>query len=119
MPALSLWPPPQASSEGTLSIAYVRQLPRPDEDMDVVEIPRFLDGVFVTALQKHARGFEEHDKTSLEVSMEDLKRSALFVDSEYRDGELMPNIGPMTGGHVSASSSGWINWDTGATSALP
>jgi hypothetical protein len=51
--------------------------------------------------------------------LESLKRSEMFEDAEYADSEIMPNIGPMVAGHVVQSSSGWINWDTGATSALP
>jgi hypothetical protein len=118
-PALALWPAPTADQVGTLSIAYVREARRPTEDVDVIDIPQFLDHVFITALQIVARGFEEHEINPMHERLESLKRSEMFEDAEYADSEIMPNIGPMVAGHVVQSSSGWINWDTGATSALP
>ncbi len=117
-PALGLWPAPSANSTGTLSITYTKQIPRVGNDTDFIQIPEWMDMLFVDALQRCARGWEEFDVGGFAERLEPLRNSRLFDDCEDRDSDMMPSLGPMNAGHVTTRG-GWINWDTGRASALP
>jgi len=118
-PALGLWPVPQSDQADVLSISYARSIPRIGNDTDEIQIPEWMDGLFVDALQRVARGWEDFDTGGIAERVEPLRNSRLFDDAEDRDSDMMPSYGPMNSGWIEATRGGWINWDTGRASALP
>ena len=118
--SFALWPTPTADSvgQGDISIVYDRQFTRVSNDCDYVDIPDYLEGIFLQALLLAGRGWEESDRGFPFERLQGLHRSDEFMLAMESDGMAVPSVGGMVNTHVNQRG-GYIQWDTGKTSALP
>src|SRR5690606_16787417 len=70
----------------------------PAEDEDALDLPAWLEPLFLAVLTAVARGLDEEDVASAELRFESVRSSRLWADAEARDGGVQADVGVIENG---------------------
>lgn len=111
---LELYPTPASTTTtGYFRLAYRRDWREVTGDQAKIDLPRYLEVYFITALGEFVRSVEDYSKLEEQTGrpgwsrMDMFKRSEWFRDACSRDGGVQTHYGMIENGAASASSSSW------------
>lgn len=109
--ALRLWPTPAEASSAFYSITYQRDWKVLDGDQDIIDIPEWMEPLFVLALREMAVALEEEDGSGAPAyaRLDAFTRSVFWVQTCSRDGGSSKSLGSLGGGAASAPA---LTWDS-------
>jgi hypothetical protein len=96
-PRLEIWPPNSVTEEKFV-IFYRGGWRTPTTDTQPLDIPTWLEPLYVEVLKEVARGHEMEDEMPLYMRLDRLKQSQMFRDATLRDGTSQIDLGIMGGG---------------------
>lgn len=91
---------PTVSESETFMLAYHAAWKEACSDTDVIQIPTFMDALYLMVVMAFAQGYDEHDNGSLDARLSEIVNGPLFKSAAQRDGSMQPSIGMMQGGAV-------------------
>jgi len=106
VPILKLWPSLTANDARELTIFYRAGWIEVSEDSDYVQLPLWLEALFIEVCKAWARGTEEEDTASLSERLFAIQNSPLYLTAIRRDGMVQPDFGPLRGGAVETEPKG-------------
>ncbi len=107
-PRLDLWPDPPAGTTETLSIFYKASWPRVTTSDEEVQIPEWMEPLYIHWLRAYAKGYEDDadDQPGVNQRLAAVVNGPLYMGAVDRDGRLQPEYGPLRGGAVQIQPSG-------------
>jgi hypothetical protein len=96
IPILELYPTPVSTDNQALTI-YYRSGWTPPLNLDEssqINIPEYLEPLYIQILRAFARGYEEEDQASLDTRLQALYTGVLFLTCAERDGMIQHQYGP-------------------------
>jgi hypothetical protein len=97
VPRLEIWPPNNTTEEKFV-IFYRGGWRAPATDDQALDLPAYLEPLFIELLKEVVRGHEMEDQAPLYLRLEQIKASSLFRDATLRDGTSQIDLGIMGGG---------------------
>ncbi len=97
-PRLELWPTPNTSQTGVLTVIYRRNWATLTDDGDTVRIPGFMKGLYLSIVRAIALGYEDQDAASKAVRLAEIQAGPEFRAAINRDAEMQTDFGPLRGG---------------------
>jgi len=95
---LEIWPDPTANTSGAFTIFYRAGWTWLSGDSVMVEIPEFIDSLFLRLVRYFTRGYEREDVIDMGQMLTSVMNSPEFVMAAKRDGNTQPYVGPLRGG---------------------
>lgn len=106
-PILVIYPTPTSNEDSFFRIIYRAKWDPLTKDTDTVDIPAWMEGLFLIACTEWARGLIEEDSAPVDVRMERVRASTLFDTAMRQDGRVQNSYGHLRGGFVRRSSRSW------------
>lgn len=103
-PVLRLWPSVSSGSD-QLTVYYHARWTEVTQDSDRLEIPVFMESLFLEMAFAFAQSYEEHDLGDLSTRLSQLQASPLMYAAMSEDGGLQEELGEMGGGAAAMSYS--------------
>jgi hypothetical protein len=100
VPILKIWPAPSANEASTFSLFYRAGWVDVDNSNDYIQIPEWMEALFIQLCITWVRGFKEEDEASLSRRLVEIEQSPLYAACIRRDGMIQPDYGPVRGGAV-------------------
>lgn len=98
VPRLEIYPTTQTSVSNALKLNYVAGWQTLTSDSVVVEIPDFVDNLYIQLVRSFARAYAQEDTAQLDVRLSVIHKGPLYKAAIDRDGEVQGNMGQMLGG---------------------
>lgn len=114
VPILEIWPSPSANQTGALRIMYRSRWTHLYTDGGMIQLPEFVESLYVWIARTYAAGYERGDAVSIHQRLAELKLSPIFEAAVRSDGQVQPFYGrPRHGGAVMhrrrhTEDHGWI-----------
>ncbi len=102
-----LWPTPSTTGTDYFTLAYRSGWLKVTSDNDKVDLPSWLDGVFVQWVRAYAHGLEDEDLGATEQRLQVIRSSQMFLDAQIRDGAMQPELGEIRGGMAAPDGGGF------------
>ena len=97
-PRIELWPTPATNDANAVTIFY-RAGWKTVEDLDEnLNLPSWLESVYLQLLRAFARGYERESEASTSARVAEIIAGPLFLAAVNRDKVSQPDYGPMMGG---------------------
>lgn len=93
-----LWPTPASTSAGYFTLFYQSGWLSVSDDDDKVDLPSWLEPVFIQWVRNYAEGLEDSDLGQVEQRLEMLLGSQLMQRAMARDGAMLNDLGQPMGG---------------------
>ncbi len=111
---IDLWTTPLADDPAAIRIYYRRGWNRLDDDSDYVDIPEWLEGLYLQAVRAYARGYQMEDSTgAVPRLLEEIWRSKEFANKRMRDDQIQPRYGVIRNGAAASHGSSDPFWNFG------
>lgn len=97
---IDIYPVPSGGEVGTgeeFTLYYVSTWKRVDDDDDFLNIPTWMEGLYIQLLRAFARGYEEEDDATLSMRIDEIQRGPLWTAAVDRDNEQQWELGPIKG----------------------
>lgn len=106
---LDIWPTPTESSSDFYRVTYQRGWTRVTTDSDYVDIPEWMEPLFVAAVREMAVGLEEEDSAGVPsyARLEAFAQSGFFKRFAAQDGGVSSQLGTIRGGAAEAPAFSW------------
>lgn len=101
VPRLELYPVTQTNQTGVLKLTYLAGWRSIDSDQANVDIPDYVEPLYIQLVRAFARAYEEEDTAPLDVRLETISKGTVFKAARERDGETQASLGLMSGGAAS------------------
>lgn len=98
--AVELWPAPSATIANGLTLFVRKGWDHPQTDTTKLKVPEWIEPLFLQVLRAYALGFEADEIDTVDVRIERLRNSRMFMEMTRRDGSVQPYTGLIRGGHV-------------------
>lgn len=105
VPLLEVWPDQSTNQTGAWTIFYRGGWARLSGDSVNIDVPEFLDSLYLRLVRAWARGYEREDEMPMEEHLFRIKNSPEFIDAAKRDGMIQPYRGRLAGGGARIHSS--------------
>ncbi len=107
-PRLDLWPDPPAGTTETLSIFYKASWPRVTTSDEEIQIPEWMEPLYIHWLRAYAKGYEDDadDQPGVSQRLAAIVHGPIYAGAVDRDGRLQPEYGPLRGGAVQSMPTG-------------
>ncbi len=99
-PYIELSYAPTVSESSTFMLAYYARWQDVTTDTETLQIPSFMEPLYLQTVLAFAQGYDEHDVGSLDERLAALMQGPLMLTAKRRDGSMQPSIGMMQGGAV-------------------
>jgi len=107
-PRLEIAPTPSAVDR--ISIFYRVKWPSITEDAEIAPVPDWSESLLIAYVRAFAQGYEEENFMQ---RVAEVDQSPLFHRTAIQDGMLLPDYGPIEGGHISSyRENGRLPFDT-------
>jgi hypothetical protein len=93
VPLLEIWPSPGSNQTGALRIFYRSRWTHLYSDSATIDIPEFMESLFVWIARSFARGYEREDEGSIHTRMAEIMASPHFMVAKKSDGAIQPYFG--------------------------
>ena len=97
-PILEIWPTPSANTVGAMRIFYRSRWAEITADSVEVEIPDFVNDLYVWITRAYASGYVRNEVASIHARLAEVRASPIFEVARRSDGMTQPNVGVLTGG---------------------
>lgn len=104
VPRLEIWPDPQSSQTGVFTIFYRAGWTRVTQDSVNIDVPQWIDSLFLRLVRYFARGYEREDVFEMRQMLDSVMDSPEFIMAAHRDGMTQPFYGKLRGGGAQAHS---------------
>lgn len=101
-PRLRIWPTPDSSETGAVTIYYRAKWARRTDDNQTVYLPEFLHPLFIELVREYALGWEEADQVPLSERLAALSLGPLWSAAQSTDGLIQPSVGVLSNGIADA-----------------
>ena len=101
-PRLDLWPAPSADSADAFRIYYRGGWKSVEDGDEFLYMPEWIETLYLFIVRAFARGYERESEFSINAFLAECSEGPLYIKAQQRDKEMTPDMGPMTGGAVSA-----------------
>lgn len=114
VPLLEIWPSAGSNSTGALRIFYRSRWTHLYSDSAAIDIPEFMEELYIWIARAWARGYEREDEGSLHLRIAEVMASPLFMVAKKSDGMIQPFYGKTRHGGAEVwrrgrhSDQGWI-----------
>ena len=108
---LEIYPTPSSTTTEALTLYYRAGWARVYDDRKAIQIPAYVEPLYIELLRAFARGYEEEDQASLSERISEVWRGPLFAVSVDRDASVQPDYGPLRNGAAASMHRGAQNWD--------
>ena len=98
VPILEIWPSSGSNQTGALRIFYRSRWAHLYSDSAAIDIPEFVESLYVWIARAYARGYEREDEGSLHARLQEVMASPVFDVAKRSDGQIQPHYGPPRGG---------------------
>jgi hypothetical protein len=99
VPILEIWPSSGSNNTGALRIFYRSRWTNLYSDTAAVEVPEFMESLYVWLARAYAAGYERNDVASIHQRVAEIMASPLFDSAKRSDGQVQPFTGrPRYGG---------------------
>ena len=98
VPLLETYPSAGSSQAGAYRIVYRSRWARITADSQQINIPEWMEGLFIKIVRAYAAGYERADVMSLEMRLAEIHASPLFEIAKRSDGMVQPYYGRIKGG---------------------
>lgn len=114
---MEVWPTPRVDQLNAFLLFYRASLNRiVNHATDSIEIPSFLDPLYLELCRAYARGVHEEDEANLSARMDDVMSRSVFLTAVEHDDTQQMDYGPLRG---VASTEGWFYRDWGSDVTVP
>lgn len=113
-PILEVWPSASANATGALRIFYRSKWTRVSSDSGTIELPEFIEDLYVWLARAFVAGYERGDQKSIHVRLAEIGVSPLFEAKKKADGRIQPNFFRTRNGGVAlhrkrqGTANGWL-----------
>lgn len=113
-PLLEIWPSASANETGALRIFYRSRWTRVATDTAQIEIPEFIDTLYVWLARAFASGYERGDQKSIQVRLAEIMAGPIFDAAKKADGRAQPQLrrvrngGAVTNRRHYGGDRGWL-----------
>lgn len=96
VPVLELYPTPITTDASALTVYYRSGWTPPINlnDQSTIQIPEYIEPLYIQLLRAFARGYEEEDQGSLDARLAELYGGVLYRTAAERDGAIQHQYGP-------------------------
>jgi hypothetical protein len=98
VPLLEIWPSPSSNQNGVLRLFYRARWQQLYSDSDMVNIPEWMESLYVWIARAYARGYEREDEASLHARLQEIVQSPIFEATKLSDGATQPSFNRPRGG---------------------
>jgi hypothetical protein len=98
VPQLEVWPDPGSDQNGVWTLFYHAGWTRLTSDSVNIDIPEFIDSLYLRIARAFALGYEREDVASMEQRLGAIAAGPEFRAAAKRDGEVQPFYGRIVGG---------------------
>lgn len=98
VPLLEIWPSAGANETGALRIFYRSRWTHLYSDSASIDIPEFVESLYVWIVRAYARGYEREDDATIHVRLAEIMASPIFLAAKRSDGQIQPFMRPRFGG---------------------
>lgn len=98
VPILELYPSSQSIQNGAFTIFYRGGWDRVTTDSANIDVPEFIDSLFLRLVRAFARGYEREDSVTMNQLLLEIQQGPEFVMAARRDGMIQPYKSRLTGG---------------------
>lgn len=98
VPRLELYGTFPANISDALKLTYVAGWTNITSDTTSIEIPDFIDILYIQLVRTFARAYAQEDEAQLDLRLEVIHKGRTFRAAKDRDGEMQPTLGMMLGG---------------------
>ena len=114
---LELYPTPSTTTTEALTLYYRAGWSRVYDDRKPLQMPAYIEPLYIELLRAFARGYEEEDQGSLSTRLNEIMKGAIFAISVDRDSSVQPDYGPIRNGAAAEMHRGKQHWDFNTISA--
>jgi hypothetical protein len=97
-PILEIAPGAGANETGAFRLFYRSRWAHMTADDTQIDVPTFVEALFVQIVRAFARGYEREDAGSLDARLTEIERGPVFRSAKRSDGNIQPNFGKLRGG---------------------
>jgi hypothetical protein len=115
---LALWPTPAEDVHGAGFLSYRRRWTVIPAETATIEIPSWMDMLYLEVVRAVARGWHEEDEASIIERLAPIWRSQEFQNATERDAGQQRSFGPMRGLAHQSRARG-RDWGSGTTVPMP
>lgn len=99
-PQIELSAEVSTSQTAAFLLPYVARWAEIASDDDVLQMPSFMEPLFLEIVFAFAQGYDEHDLSMRDERLALIRAGDTFMAARRRDGGAQPSLGQMTGGAV-------------------
>jgi hypothetical protein len=97
-PILEIYPSPSANATGALRISYRSRWSDLSTDTSQIDIPDFVQDLFLFIARAYAAGYVRNDVASIHARLEEIQDGPIFRAATMSDGATQPYYGQLRGG---------------------
>jgi len=97
-PILEIWPNPSDNATGAMRIAYRSRWVDVSADSAQIDIPGWIEDLFIFIARAYAAGYERSSVASIHTRLQEIKMSPIFEAAKRSDGMAQPYVGQIQGG---------------------
>ena len=87
-PVLEVWPSPSAAATGALRIFYRSRWTRVSTDTAQIEIPEFVESLYIWLARAFAAGYERNEQASIHQRLAEIQAGPVFDAAKKADGRV-------------------------------
>lgn len=106
VPQLEIYPTPGADQNGAWTVIYNADWTRLTADSVNIDIPEWLDSLYLRLTRAFALGYEREDVASMEQRLAAIEAGPEYRNAARRDGMVQPTFGRLEGGGPRVHGSG-------------
>lgn len=113
-PILEVWPSPSAAAAGALRIFYRSRWSRVSTDSAQIEIPEFVESLYIWIARAFAAGYERNEQASIHQRLAEIQAGPVFDAAKKADGRAQTkysrirNSGVMVNRKRDSGDQGWL-----------
>ena len=98
MPRLEIWPTPATSQQDVFLVHYRGGWTEIRSDNDVINVPTWLEGLYLAAVRAVALGYERDSEMDVNQRLFAIRSGPLFTMARQRDMMTQATLGPLANG---------------------
>jgi len=98
VPVLEIWPNPSSNQAGVFTIFYHSRWTRLSSDSVNIDVPQFLDSLYLRIVRAFARGYEREDDGDMDERLGMIMNGPEYKMALRSDGAIQPYFGRLRGG---------------------
>lgn len=110
-PILEIYPSPSANQTGAMRIFYRSRWATLSNDTNAIEIPDFVQALFIQIARAFAGGYVRNDQAGMSARLADVQAGPLFAATVRSDGAVQPFHGRLLNGGAQV----WRRHNTGSS----